>query len=389
MNTMDAASWMAGIPEAAASWDAAVGRNGIFVPPLQQLQRLHRSAKETLQLEAQSHRTLSTIDEGAAPEAAAPQPSCVSPAASSPQSINSSSTRHGRESDAALDWLSSRVAEAMALDINAAAPAAAAPDQATVLMPIRATRQRPIRATGAEPIQVADEGDPVRRDGHMRRSRSFEIGRALFARGTTHALSLRRTQSLERKLLREAERRDEREQQTPNKGWAFPRLLPLRSLLSRHWTPSARSPHEGDSWSGRESCAGGHAHGGNDVSTDPRSRAAGVTTRSRCYLDVQFLRQIPIECSAPGRRRPSPSAVASSRARRTGSARLSSHCRQVESSNAYAKRRASRVTVKNNNSGHPQVGASRQLLPRLSSCNAFDTLKCPPWPCPHAHASMW
>ena len=247
MNTMDAASWMAGIPEAAASWDAAVGRNGIFVPPLQQLQRLHRSAKETLQLEAQSHRTLSTIDEGAAPEAAAPQPSCVSPAASSPQSINSSSTRHGRESDAALDWLSSRVAEAMALDINAAAPAAAAPDQATVLMPIRATRQMPIRATGAEPIQVADEGDPARRDGHMRRSRSFEIGRALFARGTTHALSLRRTQSLERKLLREAERRDEREQQTPNKGWAVARLaiLPLRSLLSRHWTPSARSPHEG------------------------------------------------------------------------------------------------------------------------------------------------
>ena len=72
----------------------------------------------------------------------------------------------------------------------------------------------------------------------------------------------------------------------------------------------------GDSWSGRESCAGGHAHGGNDVSTDPRSRAAGVTTRSRCYLDVQFLRQIPIECSAPGRAA-SPSAVAaSSRARR-------------------------------------------------------------------------
>ena len=248
MNTMDAASWMAGIPEAAASWDAVVGRHGIFVPPLEQLQRLHRSAKETLQLEAQSHRTLSTIDEGAAPEAAAPQPSCVSPAASTPQTLNSASTGNGRESDVALEWLSVRVAEAMALDINAAAPSAAASLQATVVMRIRATRKMRIRATGAEPTQVADEGDPARREGHMRRgghmrrSRSFEIGRALFARSTTHALSLRRTQSLERKLLREAERRDEREQRTPNKGWAVPRL---HSLLSRHWIPRARSPHEG------------------------------------------------------------------------------------------------------------------------------------------------
>lgn len=254
MNTMDAASWMAGIPEAAASWDAVVGRHGIFVPPIEQLQRLHRSAKETLQLEAQSHRTLSTIDEGAAPEAAAPQPSCVSPAASTPQTLNSASTGNGRESDVALEWLSVRVAEAMALDINAAAPSAAASLQATVVMRIRATRKMRIRATGAEPTQVADEGDPARREGHMRRgghmrrSRSFEIGRALFARSTTHALSLRRTQSLERKLLREAERRDEREQRTPNKGWAIPRrlaILPLHSLLSRHWTPRARSPHEG------------------------------------------------------------------------------------------------------------------------------------------------
>ena len=251
MNTMDAASWMAGIPEAAASWDAVVGRHGIFVPPLEQLQRLHRSAKETLQLEAQSHRTLSTIDEGAAPEAAAPQPSCVSPAASTPQTLNSASTGNGRESDVALEWLSVRVAEAMALDINAAAPSAAASVQATVVMRIRATRQIRIRATGAEPTQVADESDPARREGfmrrggHMRRSRSFEIGRALFTR---HALSLRRTQSLERQLLREDERRDEREQRTPHKGWAVPRrlaLLPLRSLLSRHWTPRARSPHEG------------------------------------------------------------------------------------------------------------------------------------------------
>ena len=251
MNTMDAASWMAGIPEAAASWDAVVGRHGIFVPPLEQLQRLHRSAKETLQLEAQSHRTLSTIDEGAAPEAAAPQPSCVSPAASTPQTLNSASTGNGRESDVALEWLSVRVAEAMALDINAAAPSAAASVQATVVMRIRATRQMRIRATGAEPTQVADESDPARREGfmrrggHMRRSRSFEIGRALFTR---HALSLRRTQSLERQLLREAERRDEREQRTPHKGWAVPRrlaVLPLRSLLSRHWTPRARSPHEG------------------------------------------------------------------------------------------------------------------------------------------------
>jgi hypothetical protein len=251
MNTMDAASWMAGIPEAAASWDAVVGRHGIFVPPLEQLQRLHRSAKETLQLEAQSHRTLSTIDEGAAPEAAAPQLSCVSPAASTPQTLNSASTGNGRESDVALEWLSVRVAEAMALDINAAAPSAAASVQATVVMRIRATRQMRIRATGAEPTQVADEGYPARREGfmrrggHMRRSRSFEIGRALFTR---HALSLRRTQSLERQLLREAERRDEREQRTPHKGWAVPRrlaVLPLRSLLSRHWTPRARSPHEG------------------------------------------------------------------------------------------------------------------------------------------------